>query len=192
MLKSSENRKKPKPIHLFKANINNKNDAFFLITDSDQEFWMKQEPTDWETVTIYNREVLRDGGSTTYYINGREYDELYIPSCLKKNEKPYISGSHTSNVELEKLPLSKEILKGIDISKLDLSDISETNADAEKKQKEELQKRDKLSNSNLSRLFSTNLLDFFDAISKDSEEISEPGTSSTSKQLAKGLSQLKM
>lgn len=52
MLKSSENRKKSKPIHLFKANINNKNDAFFFITDSNQEFWMKQEPTDWETVTV--------------------------------------------------------------------------------------------------------------------------------------------
>lgn len=190
MLKSSENKKKPKPIHLFKANINNKNDAFFLITDSDPELWMKQEPTDWETVNIYNREVLRDGGSTTYYINGKKYDELYIPSSFKKNEKPYISGSHTSNVELEKLLLSKEILKGIDISKLDLSDISETNADAEKKQ-EELQKKHKSSNSTSLGLFSADLSDFFDALSKDSKEVLKPGTSSASKK-AKGLSQLKM
>lgn len=190
MLKFSENRKKSKPIHLFKANINNQNDAFFFITESDKEFWMKQDPTDWEKVTIDSMEVLRDGGSTTYYINGKDYDKLYIPS-LQKNETPYIS-RNCAPVFFKKIPLSKEILKGIDITKLDLSNIPETVADAEKKQKEELQKRHKSINSNLSRLFSANLLSFFDELSEDSEEVSEPGTSSASEKLAKGLSQLKM
>ncbi|WP_342228150.1 hypothetical protein [Rickettsiella endosymbiont of Rhagonycha lignosa] len=189
MLKSPENTKKYKPIHLFKANINNKNDAFFFFTESNKEFWMKQDPTDWEKVTIDSREILRDGGSTTYCFSGKEYDKLYVP--ISKKETPYISGN-CARIFLKKIPLSKEILNGIDITKLDLSNISETIADAEKKQKEEIQKRDKLSNSNLSRLFSTNLLDFFDAISKDSEEISEPGTSFPSEQSAKGLSQLKI
>jgi hypothetical protein len=191
MQKSSENRKKYKPIHLFKANINNKNDAFFFITESDKEFWMKQDPTDWEKVTVDNMEVLRDGGSTIYYFSGKEYDKLYIPTSMQKKKTPYISGN-CDRVFLKKIPLSKEILNGIDITKLDLSNIPETKADAEKKQKEELQKRPKLSNSNLTRLFSANLLGFFDVLSEDSEKVSEPGTSSTSEQLAKGLSQLKM
>lgn len=191
MLKSSENRKKPKPIHLFKANINNKNDAFFLITDSDQEFWMKQKPTDWETVTIYNMEVLRDGGSTTYYINGKEYDELYIPSCFKKNEKPYISGSHTSNVELKKIPLSKEILKGIDISKLDLSNIPETIAEsAEITQRIKSKETDGLQLLRLAH--SQGFLGFLNSLQKDSEDLSESKTTSASEKLAKELNQLKI
>lgn len=190
MLKFSKNIKKYKPIHLFKANINTQNDAFFFITDSDKEFWMKQDPTDWEKVTIDRKEVLRDGGSTTYYINGKEYDKLYIPSSMQKNETPYISGNNAL-VFLKKIPLSKEILNGIDITKLDLSNISETIADAEKKQKEELQKRHKLSNSNPSKLFLTNVNDFFDELSEDSEKDSATGTSFASEELAKGLSQLK-
>lgn len=190
MLKSLQNRKKPKPMHLFKANINNKNDAFFFITDSDQEFWMKQEPTDWETVTIDSMEVLRDGGSTTYYINGKDYDELYIPSSFKKNEKPYISGSQTSNVELEKIPLSKEILKGIDISKLDLSNIPETIAEST-----EIMQRTKSKKTDGSQLLrlahSQGFLGFLNSLQKDSEDLSEPETSSASEK-EKGLSQLKI
>ena len=62
-----------KPKNLFQANITEDKTALFFMTNSEKEFWMKQEPTDWEKVKIDSREVFRDGGSTIYSFNGKEY-----------------------------------------------------------------------------------------------------------------------
>jgi hypothetical protein len=82
MLKSPENTKKYKPIIYLKRTLTIKMTHFFLH-ESDKEFWMKQDPTDWEKVIVDSIEVLRDVGSTTYYFSGKEYDELYIPSSMQ-------------------------------------------------------------------------------------------------------------
>jgi hypothetical protein len=166
MLEAQENSLKFKPLYLFQAKINSEKPALFLITDSDKQFWMKQEPTDWEKVTITSMEILRDVGSTSYYFSGKEYDELYIPSDLQKNETPYISGN-CAPVSLEKIPLSKEILKGIDITQLDLLDIPET-IGAAAAQRKKLKKIDESAIKN-SRLFHSNPDKFFDVLSADTQ-----------------------
>ncbi|KAF5271545.1 hypothetical protein FQR65_LT05165 [Abscondita terminalis] len=194
MLKSPENRKKYKPIHLFKASINNQNDAFFFITDSDHEFWMKQEPTAWEAVIIDRIEVLRDGGSTTYYFSGKGYDELYIPSFVRKKETPYISKNSHNKVYLNEIHLSAEKLQEIGIAKeveLDVSNIPRCIAEARETVQTIRSKETVRSKKNYSDLLNKDLLGFFDALSEDSK-VSELGVSSSREQLTKERCSLKI
>lgn len=134
-----------KPKNLFQANITEDKTALFFMTNSEKEFWMKQEPTDWEKVKIDSREVFRDGGSTIYSFNGKEYKELYIPSPFKRNETPYISGDFQS-VKLEKILMSKEKLEEIGIThqiELDVTNVPETIAEVERAQREREEAREK-------------------------------------------------
>ncbi len=184
-----------KPLHLLQPDPQKTQDkqVFIFCTNSMQNFWIKENQDDWEEVKIDEKEILRDGGSTTFRFNGKEFNQFYISSALIK-ETCHLSGDYQC-VILEKIPLSKEKLQEIGITnqvKLDLSNIPETIADAEKVQKEKLEKSKVSTNKNLSRLWNKKDLNlFFDELSKD-EEVSEPGTSSRSEKLAKGLSQLKM
>ena len=193
MLEAEENSSKLKPLYLFQASIENEKPAFFLITDSDKQFWMKQEPTDWKEVTINSMKVLRDGGSTTYSFSGKEYGKLYIPSPLQKDETPCVSGNCVS-VSLEKIPLSKEILKKIGITnkvELDLSYIPETIISPEKGHTEKLKKRDGTTGKNLLGLFHSNPDEFFDALSEDTHATSAAGVS-TVNDITKEVTKLKM
>ncbi|TKW70523.1 MAG: hypothetical protein DI543_28730 [Bradyrhizobium icense] len=134
-----------KPKNLFQANITEDKTALFFMTNSEKEFWMKQEPTDWEKVKIDSREVFRDGGSTIYSFNGKEYKELYIPSPFKRNETSYISGDFQS-VKLEKILVSKEKLEEIGIIyqiELDLTNVPETIVEVERAQREREEVREK-------------------------------------------------
>lgn len=116
MQKESKNSSTPLviPKYLFQKEIGPDRAAFFLITDSDKLFWMKQDSTEWEQVAITGREVLREGGSTTYFFNGKKYNKLHISAPLE--EDYYIKGDTTSAIGLKKLRLSKEKLEEIGIT----------------------------------------------------------------------------
>ncbi len=170
-----------KPFHLLQPNIREKQ-IFIFITSSEHSFWIKENQNDWEEVKIDNMEVLKDGGSISYYFKGKEYNKLYIPSSLKRNHPCYISGNSES-VKLEKIPLSKQKLEKIGIInkvELDLSNISETTDDAEKALTGKLDKSRKLSTSKLANFFTNDQALFFDMFSEDSQETSETSESATS------------
>ncbi|MGC1854117.1 MAG: hypothetical protein WA659_01900 [Candidatus Aquirickettsiella sp.] len=178
-----------KPLHLLQPDPQKTQgkQVFIFCTNSMQSFWIKENQDDWEEVKIDEKEILRDGGSTTFRFNGKEFNQLYISSALIK-ETCHLSGDG-QRVILEKIPLSKEKLQEIGITnqvKLDLSNIPETIAAAEKVQKEKLEKNKVSTSENLSRLWKRDLNLFFDKLSKD-KEVSEPETSSRSEKLAKDL-----
>lgn len=179
-----------KPLHLLQPNIQKKQVLIFC-TNSEHSFWMKENQSAWEEVTINPDGYFcdRDGGSATFKFNGKEFNELFVSSPLQPVETSYISGDR-QHIKLEKLPLSKEKLEEIGITnqvKLDLFSIPESIADAEKIQKEKLAKRNASTSENLSRLLKKDLNLFFNALS-DSGKFSEPGTSSSGEKLTKGLS----
>lgn len=176
-----------KPLHLLQPDPQKTQgkQIFIFCTNSAQSFWIKENHADWEEVSIDPDDYScdRDGGSATFRFSGKEFNQLYISSPLGK-ETSHISGDG-QRINLEKLLLSKQKLEKIGITnqvKLDLSNIPETIADAEK---EKLGKSKASTSKNLSRLLRKDLNLFFDALS-------EPGTSSGGEKLAKGLSQLKM
>lgn len=178
MLKAQETISTLKPLYLLQPNIPGKV-IFIFITSSKKIFWIKENQSDWEKVKIDNIEVFRDGGSRTYYFSGKEYNELHIPSPLRKNESCYISGDSQS-VKLEKILLSEEKLQEIGITnqvKLDLSNIPETIEQAEKALNKKLKSK-RLPAKRLTSLFKEDPGLFFDTLSEDSEEVSKPGTSS--------------
>lgn len=202
MLGSSENTKKYKPLHLFKANIEDQKDAFFLITNSDDEFWMKQDPTDWEKIIRgidfgfpdKRFDVGFADGAKTYYFNGKNFNQLYIPSGVKKNEYPYISGANCNEVRLEEIPLSKEKLAQIGIInkvELDLEGIpeaSDTLDETEKALNKKLPENSKLSaRKKLTNLFTDDPSPSSGVVSKDLED-SKSETLSASEKLTTGLS----
>lgn len=107
-----------KPLHLLQPDpqkVRGKQ-IFIFCTNSEHSFWMKENQSAWEEVKIDSLEVLRDGGTQTYYFSGKEYNELCIPSPFKKNETPYMSGDR-QRISLEKIPLSKEKLQEIGITR---------------------------------------------------------------------------
>lgn len=148
------------------------------ITNAKEYFWMWEEnQSDWEKVKIDKTEVLRDGGSITYYF--KENGELHIP--FKKNPTCHISGDSKPAI-LERIPLSKQKLQEIGITNkvnLDLSNLKTIN-DAEQALTKKLDKSGKLPARRLVKLFENNMDRFLDTVSKDSQktsETSEPGSS---------------
>ena len=173
-----------KPLHLLQPNIQKKQ-VFIFCTNSEHSFWMKENQSAWEEVTINPDGYFcdRDGGSATFKFHGKEFNELFVSSTLQPVETSYISGAR-QHIKLEKLPLSKEKLEEIGITnqvKLDLSNIPKVD-DVEKVQKDKLEESKALTSKNLTALFNENMEFFFD-------KLSESGTSSGSEKL---LSQLKM
>lgn len=193
MLKVQQSNSKLEPMYLLQPKIQQKQ-IFFLITNSEKNFWMKENLSDWEEVSITEMEHFRDG-TQNYYFTGKGYDKIHIPSFLERNETCYLSGGF-GLIELEKIPLSKEKLIEIDITnklELDLSNIPETITDAEKKMsdaekaKEKAREKDELTPKDLVKLFKKNPDKFFDLLLDKPQAISEPGTSSNNARTDKPL-----
>lgn len=164
MLKVQQSSSKLEPWYLLQPKVSEKQ-VFILITNSEKNFWMKENLSDWEEVRITERKLFRDGGTKNYYFNGKEYNKIHIPSSLHKNQPCYLSG-HSESISLEKIPLSKEKLNQVGITtkiELDLSNIPETIVDTEKKQAENLKKP----RTCLTNLFSGNFSNFLDDVLKE-------------------------
>lgn len=190
MLKAQENISTFKPLHLLQPDPQKTQGklVFIFCTNSMQSFWIKENQNEWEEVKIEEKEILRDGGPTTYRFNGKKFNQLYISSPLKGTS--HLSGD-LQHVILEKIPLSKQKLEEIGITKqvaLDLSNIPETIEQTEKALNKKSDKSRKLSASRLVSLSKGDPGLFFETLSGDSGKLSEPGTSSGNKS-AKGLSQ---
>lgn len=122
------------PRHLFQTDITKNKTAYFLLTDSVETFWMKQNPTDWEEVKIDDCECYRDGGTTNYFFNEKN-NSIHIPTIFEREKDCSISINGQSQ-KLKKLILSKEQFEEIGIIgqiNLNLNDIPETKTEAEKK-----------------------------------------------------------
>lgn len=184
-----------KPLNLLKHHTQEKQILIFC-TDSNRSFWMRKsqdDQDDWTEVLVNSHQCDRDGGSITFRFKEEEYSKLYISSPLYP-ETSYISGNSELKFKLKRIPLSIRNLEKIGITKqveLDLLNIPETTESEEITQRIKSKETDLSKRKNLLRLAQRDLSGFFDALSKDSEEVSEPGTSSA-REKTKGFSQLKM
>jgi hypothetical protein len=169
MLKVPQSSSKLKP-HCLLMPKNQRIHLLIFFTQSDKSFWIREKDNDWEEVIITKAEHSRSGYSE-YYSNKKGYEKI-VYSYFERSRN-LLNNSYG----LDKLPLSVEKLEEIGITsklELDLSEISKTQADAEK------QKEKENKSSAMSR-FHKNRLSAFDWFFNEFDKELEGATSSSDK-----------